>query len=127
MDAGAIGAGHAVTALYAVRLAEDGPGSDPFATIQLRWTDPDSGASQRLSRDIRASDLAGSFDGTDPHFRLDAIVAASAEVLRGQPVRGPPPDRATSSTWPTTPRTCRGPTRSTAFLHLLDAMRRIVD
>ena len=85
VDAGAIGAGHAVTALYAVRLAEDGPGRDPFATIQLRWTDPDSGAIQRLSREIRASDLAGSFDRTDPHFRLDALVAASAEVMRDSP------------------------------------------
>ena len=126
VDAGAIGAGHAVTALYAVRLAEDGPGRDPFATIQLRWTDPDSGAIQRLSRDIRASDLAGSFDATDPHFRLDAFVAASAEVLRDSPYADHlriadiqhVADRAADL-----PRS----DQVDAFLHLLDAMRRIVD
>jgi hypothetical protein len=31
---------------------------------------------------VRAGDLARSFERTDPHFRFDAIVAATAEVLR---------------------------------------------
>jgi Ca-activated chloride channel family protein len=126
VDAGAVGAGHAVTALYAVRLAEDGPGRDPFATIQLRWTDPDTGAIQRLSRDIRASDLAGTFDGTDPHFRLDAIVAASAEVLRDSPYA----DHLRIADIQHVADRIRDLPRSDqvdAFLHLLDAMRRIVD
>ena len=86
--AGAIGAGHAVTALYALRLA---PGAGPrghLARVTVRWTNPDTGRTQDLGRDIATSDLAGSFSATDPHFRLDAIVAQTAEVLRGSEFAG---------------------------------------
>jgi hypothetical protein len=34
---------------------------------------------------VRTSDLAHSFDASDPFFRFDAIVAATAEVLRDSP------------------------------------------
>jgi len=126
VDAGAIGAGDAVTAIYAVRLAADGPGRDPFATIRLRWTDPDSGDTRELRRDIRSGDLAGSFDRTDPYFRLDAIVAASAEVLRDSPYA----DRLriadiqhVADRFGDLPRS----DQVDGFLHLLEAMRRIDD
>ena len=85
VDAGAIGAGHAVTALYALRLREDVGFQDQLATVRLRWTDPDNGAVDELTRAIRTSDLARSFEASDPHFRFDAIVAATAEVLRDSP------------------------------------------
>jgi len=81
--AGAIGAGHSVTALYALRLE---PGAGPrghLARVTVRWTDPDTGRAVDLGRDVALSDLAGSFSATDPHFRLDALVAQTAEVLRG--------------------------------------------
>lgn len=83
--AGAIGAGHKVTALYALRLRADAEPKSRLATVKLRWTDPDSGTADSLTRDIRTSDLARSFGATDPFFRFDAIVAATAEVLRGSP------------------------------------------
>jgi len=85
VEAGAIGAGHAVTALYAVRLREDTGPQDVLATVRVRWTDPDNGAIDELERGIRTSDLARSFEASDPFFRFDAIVAATAEVLRGSP------------------------------------------
>jgi Ca-activated chloride channel family protein len=81
--AGAIGAGHAATALYALHLAPGSGPQDPLATVRLRWTDPDQGGQKEISREIRTSDLAASFARTDPHFRFDAIVAATAELLRG--------------------------------------------
>ena len=34
---------------------------------------------------MRGEDLARSFASADPHFRFDAIVAATAEVLRDSP------------------------------------------
>jgi Ca-activated chloride channel family protein len=83
--AGAIGAGHSVTALYAVRLREDVGRRDRLAEIRLVWDDPDRGSAEGLAREVRLGDLAGSFAATDPHFRFDAIVAATAEVLRGSP------------------------------------------
>jgi len=79
--AGAIGAGHAVTALYAIRLHPDARSGDRLATIDVRWTDPDRGGPAEVSRDVDAGDLAASFHDTDPHFRLDAIVAATAGIL----------------------------------------------
>jgi Ca-activated chloride channel homolog len=83
--AGAIGAGHTVTALYAVQLRGDvGPGAR-LATVRLRWTDPDRGHDDELARDVRTGDLARSFHASDPFFRFDTVVAATAEVLRGSP------------------------------------------
>jgi Ca-activated chloride channel family protein len=88
VDAGAIGAGHSVTALYAIRLDEDLGRQGRIATVRLRWTDPDDGRVDELARDVRASDLAGSFRSSDPFFRFDAVVASTAEVLRGSPWAG---------------------------------------
>jgi Ca-activated chloride channel family protein len=85
VDAGAIGAGHSVTALYALRLRGDAGSDGRLATVSLRWTDPDDGTTGALTRDVRASDLMRSFEATDSYFRFDAIVAATAEVLRGSP------------------------------------------
>ena len=85
VEAGAIGAGHAVTALYALRLREDVGPQEAFGTVVLRWTDPDTGAIDEVAHEIRTSDLARSFEAGDPFFRFDAIVAATAEVLRGSP------------------------------------------
>ena len=85
VEAGAIGAGHAVTALYALRLREDVGPQDVLGTVRLRWTDPESGEADEVERRIRTSDLARTFEAGDPYFRFDAIVAATAEVLRGSP------------------------------------------
>lgn len=81
--AGAIGAGHSVTALYALRLARGAGPQSHLATVSLRWTDPDGGDTARASRDVRTSDLARTFGASNPYFRLDAIVAATAELVRG--------------------------------------------
>jgi Ca-activated chloride channel family protein len=85
VQAGAIGAGHSVTALYAIRLREDTGRQDPLATVNLRWTDPETSKVEEQQRLIRLSDVAPSFEASDPYFRFDAIVAATAEVLRDSP------------------------------------------
>ncbi len=81
VPAGAIGAGHAVTALYALRLQPGAGPQEHLATVRLRWTDPDTNQASELSRDVSAADLARSFGASGPYFRLDAIVAATADVL----------------------------------------------
>ena len=83
VNAGAVGAGHAVTALYAVRLAHEASPDSHLATVRVRWTDPERGAAAELSREVRGSDLARTFDRANPYFRFDAIVAATAQVVRG--------------------------------------------
>ncbi len=70
-----------MTALYALTLREDASGRD-LGSVGLRWTEPDASRESRLDRPIRADDLADRFDDTPPTFRLDAIVAATAEALR---------------------------------------------
>lgn len=85
VDAGAIGAGHASTALYALRLTgEDGGlfNGGRVATVHLRWTDPQSREAEEVSGDVHLGDLAGSFADTAPAFQLDAIVAAAGERMR---------------------------------------------
>ena len=83
VDAGAIGAGHSVTALYVVRLRDDR--ADALGTVRLRWTRPGDQDESRLSRDIELEALDRSFGDASATFRLDAIVAAAAEVLRQSP------------------------------------------
>jgi Ca-activated chloride channel family protein len=82
VDAGAIGAGHTVTALYALRLTGEGSSGDRLATLRLRWIDPDSTRPDETSLDVRVGDLARSFRASSDSFRLDALVAAAAEVFR---------------------------------------------
>jgi Ca-activated chloride channel family protein len=83
VDAGAIGAGHASTALYALKLTGEGRSGDRIATVRVRWTEPDGRRSRDLASDVRLADLADRFESTVPAFRLDALVAAAAEVFRG--------------------------------------------
>jgi Ca-activated chloride channel family protein len=82
VDAGAIGAGHAVTALYAIDLRDGFAREDSLGSIRLRWTEPGASRESSLTRDIGATDLAARFRDADPTLRLDAIVAATALAVR---------------------------------------------
>ena len=82
---GAIGAGHQVTALYAVVLRPSEGADGRLATINLRWTDPASQRAREIAQDVNLGDLSRTFNATDPHFKLDALVAATAEVIRRSP------------------------------------------
>ncbi len=81
--AGAIGAGHASTALYALRLSGKSGTQGRIGTVSLRWTEPVTSRPRELARDIRPADLVDSFRTTHPTFQLDALVAAAAERFRG--------------------------------------------
>ena len=72
-----------MTALYALTLRADAGRDATLGTVRLRWTEPDAKRESKLDRPIRASDLAGRFEETGPTFKLDAIVAASAEAIHG--------------------------------------------
>ena len=49
VDAGAIGAGHSVTALYGLRLRPGVEGGDRLATVTIRWTDPETNRISEIS------------------------------------------------------------------------------
>ena len=87
VDAGEIGAGHEVTALYEVKLAPNArPGT--LATVRLRYAKPEyegAGAPQvrEIAQRFDAAALGRKFEDATPRFRLDAAVAQFAEILRG--------------------------------------------
>lgn len=80
VDAGEIGAGHSVTALYEVKLYPEAYGT--IATVYLRWEDPDTRQVVELSKDFQVGDLERSFERADPHFQRAVIVAEFAEILK---------------------------------------------
>ena len=82
VEAGAIGAGHAATALYALRLSGEGRDGDRLGELRLRWIDPDTRRAEEAALDVRLGDLSTDFRETAASFRLDALVAAAAEVFR---------------------------------------------
>lgn len=83
VDAGEIGAGHTVTALYALQLQPNSEGR--LATVNLRWEDPQTHAVQEVNGDFNSWDLTSSFDETSLRYQLDVVVAQYAEVLRRSP------------------------------------------
>ena len=81
VDAGEVGAGHSVTALYEVKLHEGVSGS--VGTVRLRYENPDTGRITELSQWLERDRLAGRFEEASPTFQLAAVVAEYAELLRG--------------------------------------------
>jgi Ca-activated chloride channel family protein len=105
-DAGEIGAGHAVTALYELvpaGLAMPGPGVDPnpfvrsgpaapatssraLFRLRLRYKQPDGDTSTLLERDVHDSGRA--FAQADRELQWAAAVAAFGMLLRDSPHKG---------------------------------------
>jgi Ca-activated chloride channel family protein len=81
VDAGEVGAGHEVTALFEVKL-EKKPRTRDLATVRIRYEDPETGKVTEEVRGLRLSDVERRLRDTDPTFRLDAAAAEFAEILR---------------------------------------------
>ena len=81
VDAGEIGAGHSVTALYEVKLYPDAHGK--VATVFMRWEDPDTHQVVEISQDYKTSQIAFDFEEADPYFQRAVVVAEYAEILKG--------------------------------------------
>ena len=103
IDAGEIGSGHSVVALYEVKLRGDRArevgegrerrldfGRDRFdlATVRLRYALPDRESRhgdpvvREISREVSTADLSESFGRAPLRFRLAAVVGQYAEILR---------------------------------------------
>ena len=80
VDAGEVGSGHQVTALYEVKLHPDATGK--LATVSIRYADADNHKVSEVSEDISVAQLHKSFDTAPATFRLAASVAEFAEILR---------------------------------------------
>jgi Ca-activated chloride channel family protein len=90
VDAGEVGAGQEVVALYEVELARDALARDagardtnvPLAAVRVRYEDPDAGAVREQERRVAVADLRPTLQQATPRFRLSACVAEFAEILR---------------------------------------------
>ena len=80
VDAGEIGAGHSVTALYEVKLYPASYGN--IATVYMRWEDPDTRQVVEVSQDFDAGELERDFAYADPYFQRSVVVAEYAEILK---------------------------------------------
>ncbi|NUO56463.1 MAG: DUF3520 domain-containing protein [Hamadaea sp.] len=82
VDGGEVGPGHAVTALYIVRLRPEVRSSAKVADVRVRWQDPVSRAASEAYESIVVTDLAGGFRSADPHLRVAYAAAFFAEALK---------------------------------------------
>ena len=102
VDAGEIGAGHRVTALYEIALRNSGgerveplrygdagkvaAGSGELAFLRLRYKKPEEGAdaaSHLLEQVLHRGDVKTDMARSSDSFRLAAAVAAFGQILRG--------------------------------------------
>jgi len=87
VDAGEIGAGHQVTAIYEIEFERgvDISDRDELGEISLRWEDPDTGEIVEIDEDIDLRMIEASWSDTSDSFKLAVSVATFAEVLRDSP------------------------------------------
>jgi len=99
VDAGEIGAGHSVTAIYEIALAGsagrrlDGGRYQPqartstntgeLALVKLRYKQPDSDVSTLIERPVRTADIVRDPGQSSEYYRFAAAVAGLGQILRG--------------------------------------------
>ncbi len=80
IDAGEVGAGHSVTALYELKFHEGARGQ--VAKVFLRYEDPKTGRVIEIDKSFDRSQLMASMEEASARFQLDSAVAEYAEILR---------------------------------------------
>lgn len=106
VDAGDIGAGHTVTALYEISLTENqSQRIDPLryaskavvsehktneiAFLKLRYKQPGATTSKLISQAITCKDILADINNASDNLRFSSAVAAFAQLLRGGKYTGP--------------------------------------
>lgn len=80
VDGGEIGAGHAATALYELKLQPNAAGT--LATVYVRYKDADTFEVTEFKSPFQTSEIAAGSDQTSKAFTLAATVTEFAEILR---------------------------------------------
>lgn len=88
VDAGEIGSGHAVTALYEVRLTDGAARGARLARLTLRFHSKAERTVLEQYRDLEVGAVGASWESASKAFRLSSLVAAFAEALREGPAAG---------------------------------------
>lgn len=82
VDAGEIGAGHSVTALYEIKLRDGGRARAELATLRLRYHSMAVEEVVETAQSLRVGDLEDSWEEASAALRLASVVAEYAEILR---------------------------------------------
>jgi Ca-activated chloride channel family protein len=84
VDAGEVGAGHNVTALYEVKFRDEvAPSQQGNAlVVYVRYQDIERRQVREINQTFARTQFGSSFDATSPRFKLAAAVAEYAEILR---------------------------------------------
>jgi len=105
VDAGEIGAGHTVTAIYEIALSDsEGQSLDPLryrqqgeqsgsnteelAFLKLRYKEPAADESLLLERALMLADIETDIANSSDNYRFSAAVAGLAQLLRGNTQTG---------------------------------------
>ena len=99
VDAGEIGAGHSVTAIYEIALTgsagqrldgsryqpEQGAraNTDELALVRVRYKEPDSETSTLIEQPVRKADMVRDLGEASADYRFAAAVAGLGQILRG--------------------------------------------
>jgi Ca-activated chloride channel family protein len=82
VDAGEVGSGQAVTALYELELLDE---HKRIGTVRVRYRDVETGKIVETATDLTARMIHDRFEDADARFRLATGVAEFSEILRGSP------------------------------------------
>lgn len=87
VDAGEVGAGHSVTALYELALEDDAAQfvstNDIVATVYIRYQDADTREVVEQKVALSLEDVRAEIEDAPASFRMQAAAAEFAELLRG--------------------------------------------
>jgi Ca-activated chloride channel family protein len=86
VDAGEVGAGHSVTALYEVKFQKGIEADDRLSRalrVHVRYQNPDTDHVVEVAREFWADEFGRDWMQSSPSFLLVAAVAEYAEILRG--------------------------------------------
>lgn len=85
VDAGEVGSGQSVTALYELELMPDVTPESSLGTVRIRYQRTDNGKIEEIESALVASTVLRPAHNASVHFKVAASAAEFAELLRGSP------------------------------------------
>ena len=85
VDAGEVGSGQSVTALYELELVPEVSPGMRLGTVRIRYQRTDSGKVEEIQSELVSDAVLKPARAADPQFKVAACAAEFAELLRGSP------------------------------------------
>jgi Ca-activated chloride channel homolog len=123
VDAGELGAGHSVTALYEVKLRSRAPKA--FATFRARFKQPRGGTSALIEKALPMEVVRDSLAASTGPTRMSLVAAGFAEKLRGSYWARNLSWDELLATWETLPETLKAREQAQELKRLILTARRL--